>query len=738
MRSKQLLNGLWEYRIGQGTWTPRQIPFSAFPVGESTCVRRFDAAPYTGRAFLVFDGITYAAQVMLNGTPLGRMLPYVEYRFEITGLLLETDNRLEVLLSDIAPAFGPSEGWENYGGIIRDVYIEYTSESVIQSFLWDARLNDAFTAAECIVTVQTDGAADGLCAVLLDADDKIAAGAHTALPAGEDADKTAVLQFSADEPALWTPETPQLYTLVLTLLCGGKPVDELRQKVGFKKLECRDRRFYLNGAPVFLLGVNRHDLWGDEGHTMTEAQMEQDMRAIKATGCNFVRLAHYPHHKRIIELADELGLLLSEEPGLWWSDVSDPDISAGALEVMRRCVLRDRNNVSIAFWLAFNECIFTPEFLRESARVCRENDPTRPVSGANCMSIEMTKEQFPACGFDFYTMHPYAPTPQRMRECAAALTELPLLFSEWGGWFCHGNPALFRQFIETIIELWRGTGDDPVVAGAVYWEWNGIFEFDRGAPACYDGILTEGLVDPWRNPLPELEIFREAFAALHAPAPKPALRQTVTAPAAPAGVYRPLPLESLCNAEKRAAAWAHMLAESKKPIPRYYYAFKNTRKMTNGPCADGSVTELNGLPAALLTQPMVLDDELAVPVDTAVQALWLIGCTSMPQGWPIGGSWGDPVLECTLEYTDSTADTVVLRNGQDITTATALYGPSRIDPQAAESPRALYLLHDSDWERYVVNLRRLPADAARTLRRLILRPAPGGWLPLLYGITAQL
>ena len=733
MRARQTLNGEWSRRIGEGAWQPVQVPFSALPVGESTCALDFDEKNHTGsRAFLVFEGITYAGKAVLNGCVLGEMLPYAEYRFEITGLLRPQANRLEVQLSDIAPAFGPSEGWENYGGIIRSVYIEYTNDIIIQDFLWDARLNESFSAAECVLTVETDGG-ETVCAALRDE-----AGSTVGFAEAPVADGAAALCFGVDAPALWSPENPVLYTLDIAVYTGGSLADSVSSRVGFKKLECRGRRFYLNGQPYFLLGVNRHDLWGEQGHTMTAEQMRRDLQAIKATGCNFVRLVHYPHHKRIVELADEIGLLISEEPGLWWSDVGDPEISAGALEVMRRTVLRDRNNISVAFWLAFNECIFTPEFLRDSARVCRENDPLHMVSGANCMSIEMTKEQFPACGFDFYTMHPYAPTPQNMRDCAAQLTGLPLLFTEWGGWFCHDNPALFRQFINTVIELARAPEDGPVLAGAVYWDWAEMFEFDRGAPACYDGILTEGLVTPWREPTPDLEVFTTAFAALHAPAPAPQLRCEVCGGSVPAGEYRPIPLDDVCPPQERAAAWQRMIEDSRRPIPRYYYKFKAERKMTAGPCADASLAAIGGLPVALQAQPLAVEDALCIPVNAAVRALWLVGAVSMPKGWPIGGAWGEPVLECTLEYADGSAETLMLQNGRDITTAAALYGPSRIDPRAAQSPRALYLIHHSDWERYVVNLHTLSADAGRVLHRLVLRCAGEGYHPLVYGVTAQL
>ena len=158
MRTRQTLNGIWEYRIGQGAWGEKQVPYASLPVGESTCARTFDMPAHPGsRAFLVFEGITYEAAVMLNGHVLGSMLAYAEYRWEVTGLLAPEGNQLEVAISVIAPAFGPSEGWENYGGIIRDVYIEYTNDTVIQNYLWETALNADLSAACGTLTVEVDG-----------------------------------------------------------------------------------------------------------------------------------------------------------------------------------------------------------------------------------------------------------------------------------------------------------------------------------------------------------------------------------------------------------------------------------------------------------------------------------------------------------------------------------------------------------------------------------------------------
>ena len=202
----------------------------------------------------------------------------------------------------------------------------------------------------------------------------------------------------------------------------------------------------------------------------------------------------------ILDIADEIGLMVSEEPGLWWSDTSDPEVCNGSLEVLRRTILRDRNHPSIMFWLSFNECKFTKEYLIESAKVCRANDHTRLVSGANCMTNEETLEYYNLCEFDFYTMHPYSQTIDRAKESARILNDKPLLFTEWGGHFVYDNPKLLAEFIAEMYKLYLNNSSDGALAGACFWEWSELNDYNRGMPACIDGMLYEGLVDANRNP----------------------------------------------------------------------------------------------------------------------------------------------------------------------------------------------------------------------------------------------
>ena len=334
------------------------VPFSALCVGESECALTFDIQGLAPHYQLCFEGITYQATVTLNGLLLGTMCPYSYHSFDVSDTLQPTGNRLVVTLRDMNLPFGPSEGWENYGGIIRDVYLLATDSVFVDDVIWRTVTTQNFEYTECTVEIKLFGDSDNVQVTLRDAH-----GFKVACDAAASSKGAATIVLRVDRPILWSPDFPYLYSLSVRV--GD---DERVEKVGIKEFHIEGQRFVLNGKPLFLKGVCRHDMWGEQGHTLTEGQMRMDLMMIKATGCNFVRLVHYPHHRRIVELADEIGLLVSEEPGLWGNDLHNEDTTRGALDVMERVVLRDRNRVSVAFWLAFNECVFTP---RVSARFRR-------------------------------------------------------------------------------------------------------------------------------------------------------------------------------------------------------------------------------------------------------------------------------------------------------------------------------------------------------------------------------
>ena len=717
------LDGIWQRRIGEGPWAKQTVPYSCLCVGQSECMLQFDAEKKNGRVFLVFEGITYGAEVVLNGVCLGKMLPYSVYRYDVTEQLRETGNVLCVLLQDMNLPFGPSAGWENFGGIIRSVYLDYTGSAALEDVIWHSELKGDYSEALCFAEPVISGEAEDRVRLLDDAGVCVAEASCR---------KVETAKFTLREPKLWSTDTPCLYTLESEILQDGVLQDSRREKVGFKDFCIRGRRFWLNGKPCYLHGVTRHDTWGDEGHTLSEEKLRRDMQMIKDVGCNFVRLVHYPHNRKVVEIADEIGLLVSEEPGLWWSDMHNPDTCSGALEVLRRTICRDRNRVSVAFWLSFNECQFTLEFLKDSVRVAREADPYHLVSGANCMSLEMTKPNYLECGFDFYTMHPYTRDPQRFRDCAEYLTEMPLVFTEWGGCDCDNNPRLFAELIDCIKALKNGP-EETCLAGAMFWTWAEIRECNRGLPACRDGILNEGLVDRFRTPTVNYKVFTEGFRYLNAEEPEKEYDIWVNDEACASGEYFCLEMPEEIPEDP---SWARMVKRATQPMDKFAHARR--RMLDRGPVPPKKVDRIGGIPVKLCGKPFVLGEApLAVPVEKQVSELIVIGNVSMPKGWPIDGQYGDPAAVYTVEYTDGTKEEHIMRNGQEITTATRLYGSSRIDPLACRSPRAMEFGYDRNWELYVVNLHKIPVDREKTVKCITFRAADPTYDILLYGVTGK-
>lgn len=702
------LNGTWQYRVGKGKFEEKCVPFSALPVGHFECVKNFDLENTDDRIFIKFYGITYYAKVFLNNTEIGEMLPYCEYQFEITKIVKKKDNMLLLEMEDIAPMFGPTAGWENFGGIIRDVELLFSSNTYIEDIFFHSKLLNNYEDAEFIVETKSNNNNGIFNIKLLNNEDIVAEYNQSA---SEEAIKKSIFDV-----LLWSPDAPNLYTLYVTLLIDGVTVDTYTCKVGFREFVCDKHHFLLNGKPLFIKGVCKHEMFGDSGHCPSYEQMRFDMQMIKDTGCNFVRLVHYPHNKRILKIADEIGLMVSEEPGLWWSDTSKKEISDGSLEVLRRTILRDRNHSSIVFWLSFNECKFTEEYLVQSAKVCKKYDPTRLVSGANCMSNEDTLKYYNLCGFDFYTMHPYSQTIDRAKESAKILNDKPLLFTEWGGHFVYDNPKLLGEFMSEMYKLFKNPSEEGTLAGASFWEWSELNDYNRGGPACLDGTLKEGLVDRYRKP----------------------------------GLIFPAFCEALKNmgADDTTPFWV----EEQKEIEGKNLIRKNgdrniikgiIEKINEQESASGKLRKrnlsfgpvLNGV-NNILNIPYVLEDNQCLKFDCEISSdkIALMGMVSIIKGYPLSGAYGEEVAELKLEYENGEQDLIVLRNGIDITTVFETNESSKINPIAENSERILTFGYNKNFERYIINSFEIDVCKSSTLKNISITSKNNGYALLIYGI----
>lgn len=763
IRERFSLNGLWDWYILGGKKRKIEVPSSYLCVGEATFERTFHLnLPRDKRAILRFEGIAYEGTIELNGKHIGTMLPYSRYDFDITECLLQGENHIRLYLKDINASYGPTEGWENYGGIIWDAYIEVVDCVYISDYQFITDFSDNYKKAHCILNVWVKNTQNEPYRGEIEADllyDNVVyvkVSRDIEAPLKED---TFRLEFDVSNPLLWSPEFPHLYVLRIKLKNNGETIDITSQKVGFREFAKRGTKFYLNGQKIVLNGVCRHHMWGEQGHTLTLEQIETDMKMIKNMGANYVRLVHYPHPKEVIEIADELGLMVSEEPGLWWSDLNDPIISSSALEVLKRTVLRDRNNPSVIFWLIFNECIFAGDYISRAKKLCKELDPTRMVSAANVMNPEWTKEVFTKEDLDFYTYHPYGYSPgdpygydriplvQRgygskepftsLEEILGILNDKPIVFTEWGGGRAFENHTVVRNFWRVISNLLYN--EESNLVGTSYWCWSDYFEFSRWLPGDIKGISASGLVDIWRNKRSNYYLLSELFSQPGYKTIEESRIDFTTNLCFQADNYkfRTLDLDPLINSDEQAKVWEFALektvSENKK---------KRKKIKLVGPIIPKRIEYLGSIPVKINAgRPLILYEKeankIAIGVNEICSKLFIFGHTVLPAGYPVKGSLGEKIAKYVLIYKDGTEEEIVLRNGIEFTTSNIIWGPSRMNPIASNVHQAFKVIVDPIYEIYIVNCFTLKINDSKILDSIIFELLNSNYIPLLYGITLE-
>ena len=347
--------------------------------------RTFAAPEGSGRHYLAFEAINYRSTVWLNGEELGRHEGgFTPFEFEVTGKLKPGENSLVVRADSRHPPDGVPTAytdWQNYGGITRSVWLVEVPATHLRH--WFLRLEDGRLVAD----VQLHGPeASGTEVELALPELQLSLRGRT--------DASGSVRLSAPVPRRlqrWTPEQPRLYRL--TLSAGA---DRQEERVGFRTLAARGRELLLNGRPLFLRGISLHEEpFGPEGtRSMTEAGARALLTEAKALGCNFVRLAHYPHSEVTMRLADELGLLVWAEVPVYWEDIryDSPRTLGLAKAMLSDMIVRDRNRAAVAFWSVANETPITPArnaFLRELIATARSLDPTRLITAALNKNVDV-------------------------------------------------------------------------------------------------------------------------------------------------------------------------------------------------------------------------------------------------------------------------------------------------------------------------------------------------------------
>ena len=343
------------------------------------------------RVFITFEGVDSAFYLWVNGRRVGYSQdsrgPAV---FDLTDYLVPGENVLA------ARVFRWSDGsylecqdYWRLSGIYRDVYLWAAPTLHVRDLFVRTDLDDDYRDAtlQVSVSVHNHGESPGSGTVSIDllGPDGAAAFPTLTSQACVDAHGEAVIEFEQElvDPAKWSDEFPNLYTLVVSLAREGESPEYQSCRVGFRRVEIVDGALCLNGAPIEIKGANRHEHHPDHGHVVGEEDMLRDILLLKRFNFNAVRTAHYPDTPRWYELCDEYGILLIDEAnleshGVWDRLTKDPLWEEAFVDRGVRLVERDKNHPSVIIWSLGNEAGFGPNHEAMAERV-HAADPTRPV-----------------------------------------------------------------------------------------------------------------------------------------------------------------------------------------------------------------------------------------------------------------------------------------------------------------------------------------------------------------------
>jgi beta-glucuronidase len=339
--------------------------------------RSFDYAksPKT-RLFLHFGACNYLAAVYLNGEELGEHEGgFTPFDFEITERIKAHGNFLVVGVNntrgkDQVPT--TYTDWWNYGGITRPVTLVEVPETFVQNY-W-VQLEKGSTR-QIAGWVQLNGPKLQQNVTIRISE------AGLSKTFATNSKGRAEFSFSS-ELTLWTPENPKLYTVEI-----ASEADQVTDRIGFRSIEVRGTELLLNGKSVFLRGISIHE----EAPTRPgRAWSEDDARTLlswaKELGCNFVRLAHYPHNEAMLRMADQMGLMVwAEVPVYWTIQWENPRTLHNAENQLDEMIERDHNRAALIIYSVANETpISDPRnrFLRQLVQDAHSADPTRLVSAA--------------------------------------------------------------------------------------------------------------------------------------------------------------------------------------------------------------------------------------------------------------------------------------------------------------------------------------------------------------------
>jgi beta-galactosidase len=445
---------------------PPHVPRDDNPTGS---YRRTFAIPgewHDRQIFITFEGVDSAFYLWVNGERVGysqgSRLPA---EFNITSYVHAGENKLAVQVYRWSDgSYLEDQDFWRLSGIYRDVYLWAAPPLHVRDFWVRTELDAAYRDAVLQVRIKVcnygaqDVADRILEARLFDASGEPVFAESLPVQVGAGKEITLDLERVVARPEKWSDEHPYLYTLLLSLKDPAGDILEIeRSRVGLRKVELKDGQIHVNGVPILIKGVNRHEHDPDSGHTVTVESMIQDIRLMKQFNINAVRTSHYPNDPRWYDLCDQYGIYVFDEAnieshGVWDRLTKDPEWETAFMERAVRMVERDKNHPCVIVWSLGNESGYGPNH-DAMADWIRANDPTRlvhyhPAEDAPIVDV----------------LGPMYPSVDRIVEMAQDQEETrPIVMCEYA--HSMGNST------GNLKEYWEAIEGHKRLQGGFIWDW---------------------------------------------------------------------------------------------------------------------------------------------------------------------------------------------------------------------------------------------------------------------------
>lgn len=469
------------------------------PVGIG-CYRklfRIPASDLGKKIAIEFDGVMRHSTVWVNGHLLGTHASgTIGFRYDLTDVLRYGDEGENVIFVRVDAS--DYEGWWYDGcGIYRHVWLEKTDRLHVGrwgSYVTTPEISREQASVRLELAVMNEHSRALECeiaSVIVDGEGREVASALSVVSLAQDSRLAVFQNFSVEHPRLWSPDSPELYTMLTSLRCEGRVLDYYETPFGIRQLEfTEDHGFLLNGEPLVIKGVCAHQDFAGAGVALPDRLHTYKLELIKEMGANAYRSAHHPAAPELLDACDRLGILVVEEN-------RKLDSSPEGLRNLTSMLYRDRNHPSIIIWSMENEeplegTTMGTRILDTLARTARRIDPTRPTMAAMNHGFRDNgyADAVDLAGYNYGATdknrdlqdRALFPLRKMIGSESASYTATRGVYRddpEWG--YCSEYGTSLGTWCDRPEKVWQDLMENPFLTGVFIWT---AFDY-RGEPTPY-------------------------------------------------------------------------------------------------------------------------------------------------------------------------------------------------------------------------------------------------------------